>query len=253
MERAEMGSEMLKVMEPGKSLTKAQLALFNDNLKFAMKIAHEYKGMGLSYEEILQEANIGLLEATKNYKKNKGVKFISFAVHYIRMRIRNALTFHNNVIRQPSSHTGKLRKLNKLIGADEDITLSQLSEATTLKEKSIKRVMANKINGFISMNQEASGKNSEKQSNSSESRSMENIMDLPTNHLAPDAEVEQRDLYESLTNMLNILSPIEKNVIVERFYNDRTLESIGNDISRTPAGVKAIIDRGIGKLKEVMV
>jgi len=85
--------------------------LVKANLKFVVFIARDYQDRGLPLDELISEGNIGLLEAAKRYDSNRGVKFISYAVWWIRQSILRALANHSRLVRLPINHIWALQKM----------------------------------------------------------------------------------------------------------------------------------------------
>lgn len=79
----------------------AREELINANLLFVVSIAKKYVGMGLALLDLIQEGNIGLAKAVDEFDETRNVKFISFAVHYIRQEIMNALNNYSRLVRLP--------------------------------------------------------------------------------------------------------------------------------------------------------
>ena len=104
----------------------AQNKLVESNLRFAVQVAKQYQGMGLELEDLIQVANLGLFEAVKRFDPDRGVKFISFAVWYVRAELQKALNDLSRVVRIPSHKTmteGKdfsTLSTSKQVGDDED-------------------------------------------------------------------------------------------------------------------------------------
>ena len=105
---------------------KAQQLLVKSNLRFAVQVAKQYQGMGLEIEALIQVANLGLFEAVKRFDPTRGIKFISFAVWYVRAELQKALNDLSRVVRIPSHKTmteGKdfsTLSTSKKVGDDED-------------------------------------------------------------------------------------------------------------------------------------
>ena len=105
---------------------KARRRLFECNLRFAVQVAKQYQGMGLELEDLIQVANLGLFEAVERFDPSRGVKFISFAVWYVRAELQKALNDLSRVVRIPSHKTmteGKdfsTLSTSKKVGEDED-------------------------------------------------------------------------------------------------------------------------------------
>ena len=104
----------------------AQNKLVESNLRFAVQVAKQYQGMGLELEDLIQVANLGLFEAVKRFDPDRGVKFISFAVWYVRAELQKALNDLSRVVRIPSHKTMTEGKdfstfsTSKKVGDDED-------------------------------------------------------------------------------------------------------------------------------------
>jgi len=85
--------------------------LVNANLKFVVFIARDYQDRGLPLDELICEGNIGLMEAAKRYDNKRGVKFISYAVWWIRQSILRALANNSRLVRLPINHVWALQKV----------------------------------------------------------------------------------------------------------------------------------------------
>ena len=104
----------------------AQNKLVESNLRFAVQVAKQYQGMGIELEDLIGFANLGLFEAAKRFDPDRGVKFISFAVWYVRAELQKCLNDKSRVVRIPSHKTmteGKdfsTLSTSKKVGDDED-------------------------------------------------------------------------------------------------------------------------------------
>lgn len=83
----------------------ARNKLIESNLRFAIQVARQYQGMGLELEDLIGFANVGLFEAAERFDANRGVKFITFAVWYIRAELQKALNDLSRTVRIPSHRT----------------------------------------------------------------------------------------------------------------------------------------------------
>jgi RNA polymerase primary sigma factor len=84
---------------------KAVNALVEANLRFVIQVARQYQGMGLALEDLIAFGNVGLFEAAERFNPERGVKFITFAVWYIRAELQKALNDLSRVVRIPSHRT----------------------------------------------------------------------------------------------------------------------------------------------------
>ena len=104
----------------------AQNKLVESNLRFAVQVAKQYQGMGIELEDLIGFANLGLFEAAKRFDPSRGVKFISFAVWYVRAELQKCLNDYSRVVRIPSHKTmteGKefsTLSTSKKVGDDEE-------------------------------------------------------------------------------------------------------------------------------------
>ncbi len=87
--------------------------LVEGNLRFVVKVAQGYQGCGMSLSDLINEGNIGLLEAATRFDASKGVKFISYAVWWIRQAIMQALAEQSGAVRLPLKQAGLLYKLGQ--------------------------------------------------------------------------------------------------------------------------------------------
>ena len=84
---------------------RATNALVQANLRFAVQVAKQYQGMGVELEDLIGFANIGLFEAAERFDAGRGVKFITFAIWYIRAELQKALNDLGRTVRIPSHRT----------------------------------------------------------------------------------------------------------------------------------------------------
>ncbi|HEU4401645.1 MAG TPA: RNA polymerase sigma factor RpoD/SigA [Candidatus Polarisedimenticolia bacterium] len=85
--------------------------LVQSNLSFVVKIASEYRNMGLPFEDLLNEGNIGLIEAAHHFDHTRGTKFITYAIWWIRKSILKALSQHSAMVRIPNYQMKKVRNV----------------------------------------------------------------------------------------------------------------------------------------------
>jgi len=127
--------------------------LVESNLSFVVKIANEYRNLGLAFEDLLNEGNIGLIEAAQRYDHTKGTKFITYAIWWVRKSILKALSEQSNLVRVPNYQMKKVKKireteaslsreLGRKPGRDEistrlDSTISKIDEILMIKLREI--------------------------------------------------------------------------------------------------------------------
>ena len=123
--------------------------LVKSNLSFVVKIASEYKNMGLPFEDLLNEGNIGLIEAAHHFDPTRGTKFITYAIWWIRKSILKALSQHAAMVRIPNYQLKKVRNvkntgrmLSRELGREADreeiskelrVTIAKIDEILQMK------------------------------------------------------------------------------------------------------------------------
>ncbi len=113
--------------------------LVEANLRFVIQVAKQYQGMGIELEDLIAFGNIGLFEAAERFDSSKGVKFITFAVWYIRAELQKALNDLSRVVRIPSHKTAteaqSIKSIHTPVGDDDnkETYADRFLEAETVK------------------------------------------------------------------------------------------------------------------------
>jgi RNA polymerase primary sigma factor len=89
--------------------------LVEANLRFVVSFAKKYRNCGLSFLDLINEGNIGLIEAAKRFKPSKNVKFITYAVWWVRQAIIHALSDQSGAFRLPQKQANLLYRIGKTI------------------------------------------------------------------------------------------------------------------------------------------
>jgi len=89
--------------------------LVKANLRFVISVAKQYQNMGMNFEDLISEGNIGLVKAAYKFDETKGFKFISYAVWWIRQSILKAIAEKSRVVYLPLNKINSITKINKAI------------------------------------------------------------------------------------------------------------------------------------------
>ncbi len=124
--------------------------LIHSNLNFVAKVAAEYRGLGLPFEDLLNEGNVGLIEAAYRFDAARGTKFVTYAVWWIRRAILRALAEHTRVVRLPEYQRKEIRRvrdaeqiLGRELGRRPDT--SEISERLSRSVESVERLMQSQL------------------------------------------------------------------------------------------------------------
>ena len=134
--------EIRLTKEIKKGNDKAVQELVNANLRFVISVAKQYQNKGLTLVDLIQEGNIGLIEAAKKFDETRGFRFISYAVWWIRQSIMKAISEQCRTIRVPMSQVVYINKINKATERFEQLngrkpSLEELEEETKIEASAV--------------------------------------------------------------------------------------------------------------------
>jgi RNA polymerase primary sigma factor len=200
--------------------------LLEGNLRFVITVSKQYQNQGLDLPDLIAEGNYGLLKAIENFDWSKKLRFISYAVWWIRQSILQSLNENARTIRLPVNVVQDLYRAKKAI------------------EKMDGELPENLVNLPYTVDLD-SPLNDEG----------DTLMDLVVNHNARSPEdglSAEKTIKDKLMSMLNVLDEREK-IIIEDYFglsgNNRTLEDIGNDFDLTKERVRQIKEKALRKLR----
>ena len=222
----ELAVKMKSDDTPKREREKIESELLVGNLRFVITVAKQYQNQGLDLSDLIAEGNLGLMKAIKNFDWNKDLRFISYAVWWVKQSIIQSLNDNARTIRLPVNVVQDLHKAKKEI-------------AITGKELELKfSSLPSMIDLDMTINDEG-----------------DTLVDMIANPnaLAPDAGFNTKDMLKNkLISLLNVLDEREK-VIIEDYFGlsgtPRTLEDIGGDFGLTKERVRQIKERALRRLR----
>lgn len=212
-------------------------------------MAKEYQGKGLSLSELINEGNYGLVIAARKFDPEKNVKFISYAVWWIRQSIMKAILENSNNIRVPLS---QINKLNKIKRTTDEMT-QEMGEVPTISELADKlNLSENEIRNAIQLNKTELSLNTPLSDD--ENLYLGNTI-TQTKFLTPEESFLRKRYREVLKSQLDKLSEREAYILRMYFGLDdnrpHTLEEIGESLNISRERVRQIKERATRKLKEM--
>lgn len=217
------------------------------NLKFVVSIANRYRNTGLPISDLINQGNLGLVEAAKRFDHTKDVKFISYAVWWIRQSIIQALAEQSGTVKLPIKQAGILYKIN---GATERLnkklnrepSASELAEHLDMDEADIENVLRVSRN-YLSL--EAPIKDGE-------DRSFIDLLESGSKDIEED--IIAKTLKNALDDIVDELDERESQIVGWRFGLNgeapKTLEEIGELMEISRERVRQLETRALAKLRK---
>lgn len=234
----------------------AKTLLIKTNLRFVVMIAKHYKNLGLTMMDLIEEGNIGLIKAIEKYDINKGTKFSTYAVWWIKQKIKRALDNQASLIRTPSYAVQNARKClnywdenNKDSDTNSNIDFDETSTDLGLTMRELKNVIYSiNSNKVISLD-------STLQSDSESS--LVDLIEEKNDLNLPDKSLEKKMNKNMLSELFNILNDKEKLIIESRFElnnnTKQTLTEIGEKLGISRERVRQIENIAIQKMKKIFM
>ena len=226
----------------------AQEKLVRSNLRFVVSIAKKYVGNGVPLEDLINDGNVGLVKAAERFDPERGFKFISYAVWWIRQSILVSVSENSRMIRMPMNRVGLAQKATKIsrkleqdLGRDPDaeelakelgVTREEIEEVTTFSQAT------------LSLDQPVHDEGNE-------TTFVDQIVD--DRNASPDQGAYEDSLKRDMDRALESLTDRERTILV-RYYGlngvkARTLEDIGKEMGYTRERIRQIKEQAIDKLR----
>lgn len=205
---------------------KIQRELIEGNLRFVITVSKQYQNQGLDMADLIAEGNYGLIKAIENFDWSKKLRFISYAVWWIRQSILQSLNENARTIRLPVNIVQELHRAKKELDA----------AGVELPDKFVS--LPYTINLDNPLNDEGD--------------TLIDVISNPNAQMADQLLNDEETVKDKLMEMLSILDERER-IIIEDYFgmsgSTRTLEDIGGDFNLTKERVRQIKEKGLRKLR----
>jgi len=225
----------------------ARDCLINANLRFVISVAKQYQNLGLSLSDLINEVNLGLIEAAQRFDETRGFKFISYAVWWIRQGIMVALANQARIVRLPLHRINRINKIKKIIAHleqkhEREPSILEITNAIELTSTDVTEAIKN-VGWYISI--DAPLVDGEE----------ENMYDVLLNEdtSSPDKELITDSIRKEIDRALNTLTRREADIIRLFFgvngKHEHTLGEIGEELNLSRERIRQIKQKAIRRLK----
>lgn len=223
--------------------------LVRSNLRFVVSVAKKYQNQGVSLSDLINEGNLGLIRAAHKFDETKGIKFISYAVWWIRQAILQALAEQSRIVRVPLNRAGTLHRIGKRSSAlqqelGREPTIDEIAEGMDIPKDEVAKTLAIS-RSHLSLDAPLTPGEDNK------------LLDyLPDDQSpGPDDQTFERALSNSIEEVLRTLKEREAKILRLYFGLDSqeamTLEEIGGLLGITRERVRQIKEKALARLRHV--
>jgi RNA polymerase primary sigma factor len=228
---------------------RARQELAAANLRLVVSVAKRYRGRGLSFPDLIQEGNSGLMRAVDKFDHRLGWKFGTYATWWVRQGVTRALADTSRTVRIPCHREGMLREIERL---QADFAVKTLREPTAEEIATQLDLPPAEVQSILTFGRQPLSLDSTYGADGEENGFVNILTDSDT--ASPAEEADQRLLKHRIAEMLRCLTPRDREVIELRYGlrdgTSRTLDEIAQVYGLTRERIRQIEARGLEKLRQ---
>ena len=235
------GETVRLIVRAQKGDQKAFEKIIKSNLKFVITVAKSYQNQGHPLLDLINDGNVGLINAIKRFDVTKGFRFISYAVWWVRESINTSLNENSRIVRIPVNHINRIRsskesindfinKNGRLPSKGEELSNGEIVDEFLLPDS----FTSHSLDNLISDNDDLT------------------YMDL-INVQPKELVLDENKIDNEIHNILDELSEREKNIVIKYYgmlgEEPRTLQDLSGEYGITLERVRQIKDKAIRNLR----
>jgi RNA polymerase primary sigma factor len=245
--RAKLAELVERVEKAHARMTREKNRFIEHNLKLVVAIAKDYRNLGLSFPDLIQEGNLGLIRAVEKFDHRRGFKFSTYAVWWIRQALVRAIQNHSRTIRLPSHVHDRLQRSQR-VRAELTGKLGREPSAAELAPEL--GTDAGALESLDLLSREAISLES---SVAGTEKRLEDFVADPTSSV-PDQGLDSERMRSGVGYLIGVLTAREQLILRLRYglggEEEHTLEQIGQSLGLSRERVRQLEARALKKLRE---